>query len=133
MYIVSSCIIICDTATVQHYNDMIVSTSAPSGPPAGVSAAPSSARSLSISWSPPARDQQNGIIRYYLVTVRSEFGVETRNISSIRLSTSISGLRPHTRYNCTVQAQTVRLGPPNDVIVVVTPQDSEFGTATPYL
>ena len=84
-----------------------------------------SARSISISWGPPIRDQQNGIIRYYLVTLRSAVGILTRNISSIQQSISISGLRPYTAYNCTVQAETVGLGPSNAVVEVVTPQDGE--------
>lgn len=79
-----------------------------------------------MSWSRPLQDQQNGIIRYYLVTLRSVAGIVTRNISSAQQRISISGLRPYTEYNCTVQAETVALGPPNDIIQVNTPQDSEL-------
>lgn len=71
------------------------------------------------------RDQQNGIIRYYLITMWSFVGTRTRNISSIQQSIRISGLRPYTVYNCTVQAGTVKLGPSSDVIQVNTPQDGE--------
>lgn len=79
-----------------------------------------------MSWSPPVRDQQNGIIRYYLITLWSVVGTITRNISSVQQSIRISSLRPYTVYNCTVQAETVRLGPPNDVIQISTPQTGEL-------
>lgn len=91
-----------------------------------MSASATSARSISMSWGPPIREQQNGIVRYYLVTLRSAVGTVTHNISSIQQSISILGLRPYTVYNCTIQAETVRLGPSNDVIQVSTPQDGEL-------
>lgn len=72
------------------------------------------------------REEWNGIIRYYLITFSSVVETLTRNISSIQQSIGISGLRPYTQYICTVQAETVRLGPPNDVIQVNTPQDGEL-------
>ena len=98
---------------------------APSGPPTGVRASPTSARSISMSWGPPIRNQQNGIIRHYLISLQSLAGTVTRNISSTQQSISISGLRPYTMYNCTVQAETVGLGPPNAIIQISTPQDGK--------
>ena len=100
--------------------------SAPSGPPNSVTAMATSARSVRMTWSPPDRDQQNGIIRYYFVTLMSEAGVVTRNISSIQQTISISGLRPFTAYNCTVQAETVGLGPFASYVQVNTPQDGKI-------
>ena len=85
-----------------------------------------SARSISMTWTPPDRDQQNGIIRHYFVTLRSVAGAVTRNISSIQQTISISGLRPFTMYNCTVQAETVGLGPYASYVQVSTPQDGKM-------
>ena len=101
------------------------SCAAPSGPPTTVTARPTSTRSISVTWAPPLRDQQNGILRHYLVTLMSNDGVVTRNVSSIQQIISISGLRPYTLYNCTVQAETVALGPAATAVQVNTPQDSE--------
>ena len=91
----------------------------------GVAATVTSSRSLSVSWNPPDRSERNGIIRHYYITLLSDFGAITRNISSMQRSIIISGLRPYTQYNCTVQAETVALGPTNDVIQVSTPQDGK--------
>lgn len=99
---------------------------APAGPPTSVTARSTSARSISISWGPPSRDQQNGILRHYLVTLVSDAGVQvTRNVSSIQQLISISGLRPYTVYDCTVRAETVALGPASAAVRVNTPQDGE--------
>ena len=79
-----------------------------------------------MSWQPPRRDQQNGILRHYFVTLTSPSGVTlTRNVSSIQQATTISGLQPYTQYSCTVQAETVGLGPAAPSVQVTTPQDSE--------
>ena len=99
---------------------------APSGPPNSVRAVATSARSVSMTWMPPNRDQQNGIIRHYFVTLRSDAGIVTRNISSVQQTISISGLRPFTMYNCTVQAETVGLGPYASYVQIATPQDGEY-------
>ena len=100
----------------------------PTGPPTNVLATPTSTRSISLSWSPPRRELQNGIITHYLVTVSSAATgtISTRNVSSVQQTVSISGLSPYTVYNCTVQAETVGLGPASDVVVVSTPQDGMF-------
>ena len=86
-----------------------------------------SARSISMTWAPPNRNEQNGILRHYFVTLTSEAGIVTRNISSVQQTISISGLRPYTQYNCTVQAETVGLGPYASYVQVNTPQDGKAG------
>ena len=88
-----------------------------------MNAAASSSRSVSISWSPPQRDQRNGIVLYYLVTLTSTTGSITRNVSSVQQTVSISGLSPYTDYNCTVQAETIGVGPPSPVVQISTPED----------
>ena len=99
---------------------------APSGPPTSVMAMSTSPQSISFMWSPPLRNQLNGILRYYFIVLVSEAGTITRNVSSVQLSTSISGLIPYSQYNCTLQAETVALGPASGIIVVYTPQDGQF-------
>ena len=100
---------------------------APSGPPTEVVVNATSSRSISLSWSSPNPEQQNGIVRHYLITVTSSFETVTRNISSIQTRTIISGLRPYTVYSCTVQAETVATGPSSDPVQLRTPQDGKSG------
>ena len=98
--------------------------SAPSAPPTNVSAVATSSRSISLTWGPPPRSEQNGILRHYFIVVVSQRGdTVTRNVSSNQQSVSISGLSPFTRYNCTVQAGTLASGPASDVVTVYSPQD----------
>ena len=79
-----------------------------------------------MSWGPPVRDQQNGILTHYLVTLTSAVGTITRNVSSAQVL--VSGLSPYTLYNCTVQAGTIGLGPGAMSIQVNTPQDGNADT-----
>ena len=97
--------------------------SAPSGPPTNFMANVINSRSISLLWQPPALDQQNGILRHYIVTLESSTGTESRNISSSLLSITVSGLRPYVAYSCTVRAGTVASGPPTAVIVRTTLED----------
>lgn len=78
-----------------------------------------------MTWEPPNREQQNGILRHYLVTLNSVIGMVMRNVSSIQHAISISGLHPHTLYDCRVQAETVGVGPASSALQVNTPQDGE--------
>ena len=96
---------------------------APSGPPTDFMADVINSHSISLSWQPPALDQQNGILRHYIVTLESSTGTESRNISSSLLSITVSGLRPYVAYSCTVRAGTVANGPLTAVIVRTTLED----------
>ena len=57
--------------------------------------------------------------------MKSDIQTVLRNISSTQRTISIPGLRPYTIYKCTVQAETIQLGPPSVVIQVNTPQDGK--------
>ncbi len=92
----------------------------------GLTVRATSSRSVSVTWMPPLRDQQNGILRYYLIILTSAGGTVTRNVSSNHQSASIAGLSPYTQYNCTIQAGTIAIGPSSDMFTVYTPQDGEF-------
>ena len=81
--------------------------------------------SIMLSWAPPYIDQQNGILRQYMVTLTSYLGVATHTTSASSLSMIVTGLRPHTAYKCSVAVQTVSLGPQSTAIDVTTPEDSK--------
>ena len=95
----------------------------PSGPPTNFTTSATNSRSITLSWSPPVLDQQNGILRYYLVTLTSSLPTVTRNISASLSSITIGGLRPYTAYGCIVQVATIGIGPPTVVQRIVTPED----------
>ena len=106
------------------YNVTFIFT-APSGPPIRVMVNATSSHSISLSWDSPLESQQNGVIRHYLVTIQSIAETVTRNISSAQNRASVSALQPYTVYNCTVQAETIQLGPPSIIVQVSTPQDGK--------
>ena len=100
----------------------------PSGPPSVFTTSAVDSRTINLSWNAPQADQQNGILRYYVVTLTSNLPTITQNISSSQLSITISGLRPYTQYSCTVRAGTVGLGPPTAIQQVLIPEDGKEHT-----
>lgn len=83
----------------------------------------SNSRTITLTWGPPHDAQQNGILRYYLVTLTSTLPTVTRNISSTVTSITVGGLRPFTSYTCIVSAATVGEGPPTAGQTIVTQED----------
>ena len=84
---------------------------------------PLSSTSISLSWSPPPLDQQNGIIRFYRVSItEDETGVV---ISRVATSTSITvtSLHPYYTYQCSVSAFTIGDGPATSESTVRTLED----------
>ena len=96
---------------------------APSGPPINFMADVVDSRSIYLSWQPPELQQQNGILRHYIVTLQSNLGTEIRNISSSLQSITVSGLSPYVMYSCAVHAGTVAEGPQTAVIIRTTLED----------
>ncbi len=90
-----------------------------------VTANVTSSTSVSLSWSPPALNQRNGIIRHYFISLQSGEIVVTKNISASVTEVNLAGLQPFSTYNCTIQAETVRLGPVSTVVQVTTPEDGK--------
>ncbi len=105
-----------------------MSSIVPSGPPTNFATTSIDSRTLNLSWSPPAANHRNGILRYYLVVVQSALSNETRNISSSYNSIAIIGLRPYTQYTCTISAGTIGLGPFSLVRLITTPEDGKNKT-----
>lgn len=95
----------------------------PTGPPTSFSTSAAGSRSITLSWRPPQSDQQNGILRYYLVTLTSALPTMARNVSALLSNITISGLRPFTPYFCTVSVATIGLGPSTAAERILTPED----------
>ena len=102
---------------------------APSSSPEDFQAGALDSTSISLSWSPPLLENQNGIIRHYEVTL---IALETEDIhiqTSTALSITITSLHPYTTYNCTVAAETVETGP---VTIGLLVQTLQAGTVHNY-
>ena len=82
----------------------------PSGPPQNITPQASSARSLYITWNPPAAAEQNGIITSYTVNITGVETGEQLQLLSESESANVTGLTPYTTYLCIVAASTA-IGP----------------------
>ena len=95
---------------------------APSGPPLNITAQASSARTLSITWNPPAAEDRNGIILSYIVNITDmEETREQMQLTSVSQSLNVRRLMPFTTYLCNVAASTaIGTGPFSAVTTVQT-------------
>ena len=83
----------------------------PDAPPQNLSGSAVNSTSLFLSWELPPSEQQNGIIRRYLVNV---IEIETGNgneLSTTDTHITVSGLHPFYHYECNVSAVTIGAGP----------------------
>ena len=93
----------------------------PTGAPLRLSASRITSTSLSLSWDPPLYDQQNGNIRYYVVTLTDVALGSSRTLNVIATSFTISDLRPFFVYNVSVAAHTINLGPQSGQLTIQLP------------
>jgi len=100
---------------------------APTAAPQNVRGTATGSTSLSLFWSPPPSQHQNGRIRYYYINM-TEDATNMRN-QFITTSTqfTIFSLRPYSTYQCTVAAFTVAQGPLSAIITIQTYQDIPSG------
>ncbi len=105
------------------FNFMVDQTlfTAPSGIPTNFMTTQTTTSSISLSWNPPHNDNQNGIIRFYVVYIVDIINGTSWNIKVNTTSATIHHLQPSFTYNCTVAAYTVAIGPRSDYIVVKLP------------
>ena len=81
---------------------------------------------MTLAWQPPPDDQQNGVIRHYIVTVMED---ETgRNYSVVASQTEhvVGDLHPFYTYFFAVSAVTIAAGPFTDEFMVITLEDGKF-------
>ena len=98
-------------------------STAPAGPPTNFTTVIISSSSILLSWEPPEATLLNGILRHYIVSLESDVERVIRNVTSFQRSVVVSGLRPYTEYSCSVQAETVDVGPPTSSISRITLED----------
>ena len=76
-------------------------------------------------WSPPNFEDQNGVIRAYLLTVTETDTSNTNNYTTLNTRYMLSGLHPAYLYSCQVSAVTVAEGPLSQPIHVVTLEEGD--------
>ena len=99
---------------------------APSQPPSNVQVPTINPREVELVWAPPAMDEQNGIIRRYIVNITSADSREELITYSQTTSLVVQNLHPFTTYTCSVSAETVAPGPFSPPVVVQTPEDGKL-------
>ena len=83
-----------------------------------------------LSWSPPPFEEQNGMIRHYIVNMTElETGNSLTHTSADTKITMFS-LHPFYTYTITVVAVTVAEGPPSLPVMVQTLPDGELFSST---
>ena len=99
---------------------------APSAPTQNVSVDNTTSVSITISWEPPADEQQNGIIINYVVRVAVEGGTATY-FNSTTTYIVITSLRPYTTYEYSIAAETsAGMGPFSSINTIRTDEAGEL-------
>ena len=99
---------------------------APTSAPANISGLAVDSTRISISWSPPPFENQNGIIRHYAINITElETGITFSRVS-ITTSISLYNLHPFYRYSVTLTAVTVGPSPATIAFTVQTKEDGRF-------
>lgn len=101
--------------------------SAPSGPPVNIVTEVNSSRVILLQWDPPLIQDQNGIIISYRVNVTSIVGGERFNFETADNHLFVTGLTPHTIYECIISAVTrVGTGPFSGIVTVQTSAEGNY-------
>ena len=91
-------------------------------------------RALSLTWSPPPPEDQNGIIRNYLVNISVvESGEHFYQLTSNATVLVVDELHPYYTYGCIVAALTVGTGPFTEASIEQLPEDGTFNDITVFM
>ncbi|KAI4815251.1 hypothetical protein KUCAC02_005404, partial [Chaenocephalus aceratus] len=115
-------------------NELTITTdeAAPDGPPQDVLLEPTSPQSIKVSWKPPQKHLQNGVIRGYQVGYREYSPGGSHQFTILSLDTSgdtmesimLDNLKKFTQYSVVVQAANrAGTGPSSQQVVVKTLED----------
>ena len=100
---------------------------APASPPQNISISVISSQSISVTWSPPLPEDQNGIIRLYIVAVHNVLTQETTlyQRESHHSQLLVEFLHPYYEYDVSMAAETIEIGPFSPLQRVRTLEDSK--------
>ena len=80
----------------------------------------SSATAISLNWDPPLVEDQNGVIREYLINVTENETGNSFQLSVIDTTVTLSSLHPAYTYECRVSAVTTDAGPFSPAVTITT-------------
>ena len=100
--------------------------SAPSEAPPNLSGYAVNSTTIALMWDAIALENQNGLLRHYLVSVLELDTGEIDMYTAGATQLNISGLHPYYTYNCVVAAVTIRIGPFSQSVSIITPQDGDL-------
>lgn len=97
----------------------------PSGPPQQFSVSAHDSKTLQLSWHPPRPEDQNGLIRKYMVNITEVETMKEVIHMSTRTTLHVRSLHPFYNYKCSVAAHTIDIGPYTHVVNVQMPEDGK--------
>ena len=100
--------------------------SAPSEAPPNLSGYAVNSTTIALMWDAIALENQNGLLRHYLVFVLELDTGEIDMYTAGATQLNISGLHPYYTYTCKVAAVTIRIGPFSQSVSIITPQDGDL-------
>ena len=106
----------------------MLSTTAPSNSPQDPTGVALNSRTISLSWSPPPVENQNGIIREYRVNITELETERSWQLVSTSTSIDVLSLHPYYTYEWIVAAVTVDEGPYTQTSILRTPEDGKLCT-----
>uniref|UniRef100_A0A3Q2XW01 Cell adhesion molecule DSCAM n=1 Tax=Hippocampus comes TaxID=109280 RepID=A0A3Q2XW01_HIPCM len=123
-------------------NELTITTdeAAPDGPPQDVILEPTSPQSIKVSWKPPHKHLQNGVIRGYQVGYREYSPGGSHQFTIISVDTTgdtmesivLDNLKKFTQYSVVVQAANrAGTGPSSQQVVTKTLEDGKHGRTSP--
>ena len=106
---------------------LYVPPSAPEGAPTNVLSANITSDSLTLTWDPPPRQLQNGVIRHYIVVaLELNTGINITYMVQSHTMLSVGDLHPFYSYEFSVFAVTVEVGPSSLAHRVSTLEDGKL-------
>ena len=105
-----------------HWYSVCAFLAVPNAPPVNLAAESLSPTVLNITWQPPAAEQQNGIIRSYMLSLSVFDTGRTEQFTSNQTYLIIEGLHPFYMYSIIIAAVTIGPGPLSEAISFQMPQ-----------
>ena len=103
-------------------------STAPSGSPQGLTGASHSPYSVSLSWTAPLVEEQNGHIIQYIINITHSDSLVTQQFTTNVTNFTVPNLEPFTTYICIVAAETSGGQGPFSNIFIVQTQESGIYT-----
>lgn len=104
----------------------LLSTAVPTAAPGDFIATNITSRTVSLSWDPLPIEQQNGMIRQYVIAANRTDNPPGFQLASNTTALIVDDLSPYRNYSFAVAAETIGLGPFTHEVVVSLPEDGEF-------